>query len=895
MDRHRDEAAGHEAPAVVGAPIAALDVAVTTGQWPTDVAAMFLIEPEQIVPLIAQWRAVLGTVSSGSDKPVVARVGGAPAGTAGTASAQRAAPEDMRGPAEPGYARVVREAMTASADLVGQVARLREFYDQAARDRDLIAAAASGGEPMSAEGLGILVDGQVESHPVLGRSLETVVGLASRAESLAGTHARGLLDVTEQVERLERACAAVKARLGESFMAARKAQWQAVQARLDATAAIHGRGEVPASWDTTARAAVADLAYASLTSHTAGRARHARDQVLLERLPHTLAALARGDISVGTVRVIYSQVRDLDADQQTGVDADLADLFDQPLAAARYEREAEAAALARDPEGCLARQVAAVTQRRVTTRRGADGLARVTLTVPVPDAAAVTAALDRCAEQARGDGRDSRGRQQVRADTAVEAITGTRACAHDPEPPLAQSQSGSEAGPEGEAGLDPEAGAEPKANLVPEPDAGPCEAGCDAGAERETSPAAESDASPEDEAGLDPDAGDERESDPAAESDASPDEAGLDPEAGAEPEAHPQPESDAADSASGSAARPEPPPQRCDRREPSAQEKRDSTAQAGAGSDVTTSPRTTPGAQATPGAQIGTRADSDAGVGRHRPSPDVDGGDASSTDAETAPDAALDTVTNSVTDTVTDADDEAAAPASAPASEAALPEVASRESATAASAGRVPVWAGRCPACHAFTPPRQRPPIELHLIITDHALFADPDDTSPTATTPASLDGHPIPPALARRLLADPDTQVAVRRLYLHPTSRQLVAMDSRRRTFDGILRTFITTRDQTCRAPYSAAPIRHIDHATPHRNQGATTAGNGSGLCESANYLKDMPGITATPVPDPETGDTHATPAMRWRMPSGREYTTRAPALIPRYSARPGDEWSSS
>ena len=39
------------------------------------------------------------------------------------------------------------------------------------------------------------------------------------------------------------------------------------------------------------------------------------------------------------------------------------------------------------------------------------------------------------------------------------------------------------------------------------------------------------------------------------------------------------------------------------------------------------------------------------------------------------------------------------------------------------------------------------------------------------------------------------------------------------------------------------SAPIRHIDHARPHRDGGPTSVVNGRGTCERCNYHKEAPG----------------------------------------------------
>ena len=61
-----------------------------------------------------------------------------------------------------------------------------------------------------------------------------------------------------------------------------------------------------------------------------------------------------------------------------------------------------------------------------------------------------------------------------------------------------------------------------------------------------------------------------------------------------------------------------------------------------------------------------------------------------------------------------------------------------------------------------------------------------------------------------------------------------------------------MAVRDQTCRTPWCDAPIRHCDHVIAVEAGGATSAGNGQGLCEECNYAKQAPGWTARPRPGP-------------------------------------------
>lgn len=162
-------------------------------------------------------------------------------------------------------------------------------------------------------------------------------------------------------------------------------------------------------------------------------------------------------------------------------------------------------------------------------------------------------------------------------------------------------------------------------------------------------------------------------------------------------------------------------------------------------------------------------------------------------------------------------------------------------------------------------------PTEVRLVMTDRALLGTDD-------TPARLEGYgAIPAWLARSLIrasGDLATQAKawVRRLYTSPTTGDLVAMDSRRREFDGQLRQFLIVRDEACRTPWCDAQIRHLDHVEAVADGGVTSADNGQGLCEACNYAKQAPGWRATPSRD---GPNHE---VTVETPTGHTYTSTSP-----------------
>jgi hypothetical protein len=164
--------------------------------------------------------------------------------------------------------------------------------------------------------------------------------------------------------------------------------------------------------------------------------------------------------------------------------------------------------------------------------------------------------------------------------------------------------------------------------------------------------------------------------------------------------------------------------------------------------------------------------------------------------------------------------------------------------------------------------------VAVNLVITDETLLGG--DNSAAVVT-----GYgPIPAAVARglvhRAVTDKRARCTLRRLYRHPTTGQLVAMESRSRCFPRGLARFIGLRDQTCRTPYCDAPIRHCDHARPHHRDGPTTAENGLGECEHCNYVKESPGWRVT-----AGSDDNGVHTAEFQTPAGARYTSTAPALL--------------
>ena len=173
-------------------------------------------------------------------------------------------------------------------------------------------------------------------------------------------------------------------------------------------------------------------------------------------------------------------------------------------------------------------------------------------------------------------------------------------------------------------------------------------------------------------------------------------------------------------------------------------------------------------------------------------------------------------------------------------------------------------------------------PSRSNLVITDETLLGGD-------TTPARVPGYgPIPAAIALRLVdaaaGDERSRATLRRLYKHPASGALVAMESRSRFFPKGLARFIALRDDTCRTPYCDAPIRHTDHADPHIRGGPTNVVNGRGSCEACNYAKQAPGWRVH-------GWTHddGTHVVEFTTPTGSRHPSKAPPL-PGVAEQTGD-----
>lgn len=152
---------------------------------------------------------------------------------------------------------------------------------------------------------------------------------------------------------------------------------------------------------------------------------------------------------------------------------------------------------------------------------------------------------------------------------------------------------------------------------------------------------------------------------------------------------------------------------------------------------------------------------------------------------------------------------------------------------------------------------------------------------NPDVSTAYIPDAGPITAKAAFDYLSellDNDVLVKYRRIFTSATTGEVLAMDSRSRTFPKALAELIRLRDRTCRGPYCNAPITHIDHIKRHAQGGPTTLTNAQGLCARCNLAKEALTVTTTTTSN-NSKHTNTTPhTTTWTTPNGRTCTSTTP-----------------
>jgi hypothetical protein len=160
--------------------------------------------------------------------------------------------------------------------------------------------------------------------------------------------------------------------------------------------------------------------------------------------------------------------------------------------------------------------------------------------------------------------------------------------------------------------------------------------------------------------------------------------------------------------------------------------------------------------------------------------------------------------------------------------------------------------------------------VEVQIVLPAE-LAVDPDSPRTATITGAG----PLPGALVHDVIDASHGVQRTRSLYASRSGGPLTGIDPRRRRFAGPLADLLTARDQTCRAPFCGAPVRHLDHVQRHVDDGETTLANGRGLCARHNLVRERPGWTAAVVHDGLGSQPHTVVTT---TPTGHSYTARAP-----------------
>lgn len=222
----------------------------------------------------------------------------------------------------------------------------------------------------------------------------------------AGLDEGALIDHIAALEQIKSAAAASQARLTARLAAQRSAREAA--------------GGIPSHQ--RCRGLAAEVALARRESPVRGARSLGLAKALVHEMPHTLAALAAGEISEWRATVMVRETAVLRREDRAQVDSELRDVLGR-----MGNRETAAAARTigyrLDPGSPLRRIKGANADRRVSLRPAPDTMTYLTGFLPVAQGVACLVALQRHADTLRARG-DSRTRGQLMADRLVELVTG---------------------------------------------------------------------------------------------------------------------------------------------------------------------------------------------------------------------------------------------------------------------------------------------------------------------------------------------------------------------------------------------------------------------------------------------------------------------------------------
>lgn len=217
------------------------------------------------------------------------------------------------------------------------------------------------------------------------------------------------IDQLRRLEEVKSAAAAAQARITVAFDRSQRA----AQAAMGVPARQQGTG------------VAAQVALSRRESPVNGARHLGLARALVQEMPHTLAALERGEISEWRATLLVRETACLSRSDRSTVDAELSTRpggLGSPGDRAMAE-EARRVAYRLDPHSFTDRARRAESDRRVTCRPAPDTMAVLSALLPAKQGIAVFAALSRAADTRRCAG-DGRTRGQLMADTLVERVTG---------------------------------------------------------------------------------------------------------------------------------------------------------------------------------------------------------------------------------------------------------------------------------------------------------------------------------------------------------------------------------------------------------------------------------------------------------------------------------------
>lgn len=222
----------------------------------------------------------------------------------------------------------------------------------------------------------------------------------------AGLDEAALVDHVAALEQLKSASAASQAQLTARLAAQRSAREAA-------------QGVSP---DQRCRGLAAEIALARRESPVSGARSLGLAKALVREMPHTLAALAKGEISEWRATLMVRETAVLRREDRAQVDSELASEIGQ-MGDRQLVGAARSIGYRLDPGSPLRRIKGANADRRISLRPAPDTMTYLTGFLPVAQGVACLAALQRHADSLRGDG-DPRTRGQLMADRLVALVTG---------------------------------------------------------------------------------------------------------------------------------------------------------------------------------------------------------------------------------------------------------------------------------------------------------------------------------------------------------------------------------------------------------------------------------------------------------------------------------------